>query len=142
MADAADIFRALGEQTRLRIVMLLVTGELCVCDLTEILGLPQSTISRHMTRLRQSGLVADRREGTWIHYRLADDGIVKEIKLLIDNSFRDREPYKGDRERLAGHVVKSGCAPKAAKKGLKPKRPADAPGREGHEKTAPELSTS
>ena len=86
MTDAADIFRALGEQTRVRIVMLLVAGELCVCDLTEVIGLPQSTISRHMTRLRQSGLVADRREGTWIHYRLADDGIVKEIKPLIDNS--------------------------------------------------------
>ena len=142
MADAADIFKALGEQTRIRIVMLLVAGELCVCDLTEILGLPQSTISRHMTRLRQSGLVADRREGTWIHYRLADDGIVKEIKLLIDNSFRDMEPYKSDRGKLAAHVVKSGCTPKAAKKNLKPKQPTKASARDNREKTTPEYSNS
>ena len=142
MADAAGIFRALGEQTRMRIAMLLVGQELCVCDLTEVLRLPQSTISRHMTQLRQSGLVADRREGTWIHYRLADDGIVKEIKSLIDNSFRDIEPYKSDREKLAAHVVKSGCTPKAAKKNLKPKQPAKAPTRGSQRETTPEFSNS
>ena len=142
MTDAAGIFKALGEQTRMRIAMLLVAGELCVCDLTEILRLPQSTISRHMTRLRQSGLVADRREGTWIHYRLADDGIVKEIKRLIDHSFRDMQPYKSDRERLAAHVVKSGCTPKATRKNLKSKQRANAPTRGSHRMITPEYSNS
>jgi len=114
MIDAASIFKALGEPTRMRIAMLLVEQELCVCDLTEVLRLPQSTISRHMTQLRQSGLVADRREGIWIHYRLANDRIVKDINQLLDSSFRNMQPYKGDRERLAAHAVKSGCSPSTA----------------------------
>jgi len=116
MTDAAGIFKALGEQTRMRIAMLLVGQELCVCDLTEVLRLPQSTISRHMTKLRQSGLVADRREGIWIHYRLADDKVAKDISQLLDNSFRNMQPYRGDRERLAAHAVKSGCLPSSTKK--------------------------
>ena len=114
--DAAVIFKALGEQTRVRIAMLLVGQELCVCDLTEILRLPQSTISRHMTQLRQSKLVIDRRVGTWIHYRLANDKVAREISRLLENSFRDMQPYKSDRERLAAHAVKSGCAPAKTKK--------------------------
>jgi ArsR family transcriptional regulator len=119
MTDAASIFKALGDQTRMRIAMLLAGQELCVCDLTEVLRLPQSTISRHMTQLRQSGLVADRREGTWKHYRFIDDRVAKDISQLLDNSFRNMEPYKGDRERLAAHAVKSGCSPSTTKKKLR-----------------------
>lgn len=114
--DATVIFKALAEQIRVRIAMLLIGQELCVCDLTEILKLPQSTISRHMTQLRQSGLVIDRRAGTWIHYRLADDRVAKEISRFLDSAYRNMQPYKRDRERLAAHVVKSGCAPTKTKK--------------------------
>ncbi len=114
--DATVIFKALAEQTRVRIAMLLIGQELCVCDLTEILKLPQSTISRHMTQLRQSGLVIDRRAGTWIHYRLADDKVAREISRFLDNSYRNMQPYKSDRERLTAHAVKSGCAPAKTKK--------------------------
>ena len=81
-----ELFKGLAEPTRLRIVVLLLERELCVCDLMAVLRLPQSTISRHMTKLRQSGLVADRREGIWIHYRLADDKVAKNISQLLDNS--------------------------------------------------------
>jgi ArsR family transcriptional regulator len=124
--DAAVVFKALGEQTRVRIAMLLVGQELCVCDLTEILRLPQSTISRHMTQLRQSKLVIDRRVGTWIHYRLADDKVAREISRLLENSFREMQPYKGDRERLAAHAVKSGCAPAKMKKKSRSRKSATA----------------
>src|SRR4051812_20459280 len=68
-ADRA--FRALSDRTRLRILHLLLGGEQCVCDLVRVIGAPQPTISRHLGYLRRAGLVLARREGLWMHYRLA-----------------------------------------------------------------------
>src|SRR3989338_4364287 len=71
MKDLAKFFKAMSDETRLRILHLLTYGELCVCDLMEVLSLPQSTISRHMAYLKNAGLVKDRRNGVWIHYSLS-----------------------------------------------------------------------
>lgn len=65
-----DLFKALGDRTRLRILALLAAGEVCVCNLHESLDLPQPTVSRHLAYLRRSGLVDTRRDGVWMHYRL------------------------------------------------------------------------
>lgn len=68
----AQVFKALGDPVRLRLFHLLsLKNELCVCHLTEALNLPQSTVSRHLGVLRHAGLVKTRREGKWMHYRLA-----------------------------------------------------------------------
>src|SRR4051794_21557847 len=64
------LFKALADETRLRILGLLLTGEVCVCDIHESLKIPQSKASRHLAYLRRSGLVDTRRSGLWIHYRL------------------------------------------------------------------------
>lgn len=69
--DVAAIFRAMSDQTRLRILNLLRDGEICVCDLVNILGVPQPTASRHLAYLRKSGLVQSRKDGLWHYYRLA-----------------------------------------------------------------------
>ena len=66
------LFRALGDETRVRIVALLTHGELCVCHIEEALGLPQPNVSRQLGVLRSAGIVAPRREGNWIYYRIAD----------------------------------------------------------------------
>ncbi|WP_305041016.1 ArsR/SmtB family transcription factor [Geoalkalibacter sp.] len=71
MKQTARLFKALSDETRLRILALLTRGELCVCDLMSILGLPQSTVSRHLAYLRNAGLVTDRRQGVWMYYELA-----------------------------------------------------------------------
>ena len=63
-------FRALSDPTRLRILSLLREGELCVCDLVNILDLPQPTVSRHLAYLRKTGLVSARKDGLWQHYSL------------------------------------------------------------------------
>ncbi|NOX76252.1 MAG: metalloregulator ArsR/SmtB family transcription factor [Gammaproteobacteria bacterium] len=69
----AALFKTLSEPVRLRIVYLLLeTGELCVCDLVETLGLSQSVVSRHLAYLRNNGLVSTRREGVWVHYRIVE----------------------------------------------------------------------
>jgi ArsR family transcriptional regulator, arsenate/arsenite/antimonite-responsive transcriptional repressor len=65
------VFRAFSDRTRLRILNLLRGGELCVCDIVRVLDLPQPKISRHLAYLRKARLVAARKEGLWMHYKLA-----------------------------------------------------------------------
>ena len=67
----ARFFQALGDNTRLRLLNLMREQETCVCYFVEILGQPQPKISRHLAYLRSAGLVTARREGTWMHYRIA-----------------------------------------------------------------------
>jgi DNA-binding transcriptional ArsR family regulator len=70
MDDFVLVAKALGDETRVRILKMLQRGELCVCHLTEGLGLAQSTVSKHLGVLRRAGLAASRREGHWVYYRL------------------------------------------------------------------------
>lgn len=72
MRISANVFRALGDETRLRILSLLARRELCVCELTTVLGIGQSKASRHLAVLRNAGLVTDRRNGMWVYYSLAE----------------------------------------------------------------------
>ena len=69
--DLVTLFAALADRTRLRLLNLLQCGEICVCYFVEILGETQPKISRHLAYLRRAGIVAARRDGKWIHYRLA-----------------------------------------------------------------------
>ena len=74
MKLASEFFKALGDETRLRIITLLLDGaEYCVCDFMEALELPQSTASRHLAYLKNSGWVTNRRQNKWNYYRLNDD---------------------------------------------------------------------
>jgi ArsR family transcriptional regulator, arsenate/arsenite/antimonite-responsive transcriptional repressor len=72
MDRLAQYFKALSEEVRLRITMLLTHGELCVCDIMEILDEPQSKISRHLSYLKNSGVITATRVGVWMHYALSD----------------------------------------------------------------------
>src|SRR5580692_7958806 len=69
--ESVELFKALADPVRLRLMNLLADGEVCVCHLHEALDLPQSTVSRHLAYLRKRGLVVGRKEGLWVHYRLA-----------------------------------------------------------------------
>lgn len=66
-----QVFKALADPTRLRILRLLSAGEICVCHIHESLRLPQPLVSRHLAYLRRMGLVETRKDGLWVHYRLA-----------------------------------------------------------------------
>lgn len=102
MSAELDILKALSDQTRLRLALLLTGGELCVCDLRETLQLPQSTVSRHLSRLKQAGLVSDRRSGKWVFYRIrgTEEPVQVELIHFLD-SLQEKEPYASDRQRLA-----------------------------------------
>lgn len=105
MREIADIFKALSDPTRLRIAALLTHGELCVCDLMEILKLPQSTISRHMARLKSAGIVKDRRQGKWVHYSLADGGFPNDIRRFLSKEVMGDEPHQSDLRNLRKYLV-------------------------------------
>ncbi len=82
MKTTARMFKALSDETRLRILCLLLEGELCVCDIMAVLQLPQSTVSRHLAYLKNAGWVDDRRCGVWMYYSLLNNGNVLQEKLL------------------------------------------------------------
>lgn len=97
------VFRALGDETRLRILVLLHgEGELCVCELTTAMGVSQPKMSRHLANLRETALVRDRREGLWIHYRIAPDlpAWVREALAAACRGLSERAPFREDRRRL------------------------------------------
>jgi ArsR family transcriptional regulator len=89
-AIAALRFRALGDETRLRILEELVAGEASVSDLTERLEVGQSLMSHHLRILREAGLVVDRRSGRWVHYAVAEPALAS-CKL----SLYELEPLRG-----------------------------------------------
>ncbi len=74
MITPTELARCLGDDTRMALLCLIATSdEVCVCELVDALGAPQSTISRHLAQLRRSGVVTARRDGTWMHYRVNPD---------------------------------------------------------------------
>jgi ArsR family transcriptional regulator len=112
MKEIARLFKALSDETRLRIIHLLLYGELCICDLMEVLELPQSKVSRHMAYLKHSGLVNDRREAVWIYYSLKEpqSKVYESQMICIRDCFEEHEAFKRDLQRLKSLEVKKSCA--------------------------------
>ena len=108
ITDVEHLFQALGDTTRLRILGLLLTGEVCVCDIQESLRIPQPKVSRHLAYLRKAGLVDTRRDGLWVHYRLADttDPVVSTIRTAVSHSLTHLDTVRRDAERLR---KRTGC---------------------------------
>jgi ArsR family transcriptional regulator, arsenate/arsenite/antimonite-responsive transcriptional repressor len=82
LAGTAQRMKALGDEKRLRILLQLVGGERCVCDLMEELGAAQSLLSFHLKTLKDAGLVTDRREGRWVHYSISAGGVAELEEFL------------------------------------------------------------
>ena len=82
MREFLTLTKAMSDETRLRTLMLLQERELCVCQIIEMLGLAPSTVSKHMSILKQAGLVETHKEGRWIYYRLVDRKALKECEIL------------------------------------------------------------
>lgn len=78
----SSLFQALGDETRLRIVQQLCAGECCVCDLQDSVGSYQSRLSFHLRKLKDAGLVDDRREGRWVYYVLNPD-VIAEVRAFL-----------------------------------------------------------
>jgi len=108
LLEMETVFKALADATRLRILGLLLTGEVCVCDIHESLKIPQPKASRHLAYLRRSGLVDTRREGLWIHYRLGKlaDPVMAAIVDAVRHALTHVDTVHRDGERLK---KRTGC---------------------------------
>jgi|SRR5271156_1278859 ArsR family transcriptional regulator, arsenate/arsenite/antimonite-responsive transcriptional repressor len=96
------LFRALADPTRLRLINMVARQEVCVCYFVEVIGVPQPKISRHLAYLRRAGILAPRREGKWMHYRLIvpSDPHVAAILGATVNALREDKSLQRDLQRL------------------------------------------
>jgi ArsR family transcriptional regulator len=117
-----ELFKALADRTRLRLINLMGDDEVCVCFFVEVFKLNQPKISRHLAYLRRAGVVAARREGKWMHYRIVEPpderaaNIFREVRASLAND----AGMKRDRARLAQIC----CAPQLPVQLQKAPRPA------------------
>ncbi len=101
--DLALLFAALADRTRLRLLNLMDGSEVCVCYFVEILGQSQPKISRHLAYLRRAGIVAARREGKWMHYKIVLPRDPGAARILIDTLavLKEERAMQADQTRLA-----------------------------------------
>lgn len=106
-----DLFHALGERIRLRLVLLLREGEICVCHLVATLEESQPLVSKHLAILRRAGLVDSRKQGSWRHYSLAAPANATQAKLLalLDVVAAEDEQAERDRKKLAKVLAAARC---------------------------------
>ena len=113
MENIALVFQSLEDETRLRILSLLLEEqELCVCDLMADLQLPQSTVSRHLSHLRNAGWLRDRREAVWVYYSIAKPlgPLQQSLVPILRHFLHDEAAAKTDIERLRSFARGSSCA--------------------------------
>ena len=104
------MFKAFADETRLRILHLLVKGELCVCDIMAVLDAPQPKISRHLAYLKRAGLVSDRKEGPWRHYSLAASKSSFQKRLIgCLDSCSDEAPILREDASKLGKARRTAC---------------------------------
>jgi ArsR family transcriptional regulator len=128
LGQLEEVFKALADATRLRILRLLMAGDVCVCDIHDALKIPQAKASRHLAYLRRAGLVTTRREGLWVHYSLSKsaDPIVATIEDATTHVLGHVEALKKDAARLekrtgccvpaSGTAEFACCSPRASRR--------------------------
>ena len=111
--------KALSDGQRIRIMMLLRGGELCVCRIVDVLALAPSTVSKHLSILSEADLVEMRKDGRWAYYRLAQGEarkMVRPVLKWLDDMLGGNETVVRDSQKLADILEKAGCPRKAIAK--------------------------
>lgn len=111
MNELEQYFKGLADRNRMRILNLLLHGELCGCDIQYVLETSQPNISRHLQYLKNSGLVLDRRDGFRIFYRLAEPtrGARRYVFDFLRQVFKDEEPFGKDTQKLKEAIQHGSC---------------------------------
>jgi len=125
MRGVEEYFKGLADISRLRIMNLLLTGELCGCDIQYVLGASQSNISRHLTYLKRSGLVTDRRAGYRVYYRLFEDDTAefKALLAFLRIALKDKL-FVSDARKLRAAIKNGACSISETKRFGETSRPA------------------
>ncbi|NNG26090.1 MAG: winged helix-turn-helix transcriptional regulator [Ignavibacteriaceae bacterium] len=103
MKEKAKIFKALSDPNRLRIIKMLQTKHLCVCEITEVLGLATSTVSKHLSILRDMGFISEEKDGKWVNYKINPkpfDQRISSILTSLDFWISDDEVIINDKKKL------------------------------------------
>ena len=100
MKETLELFKALADETRLRIINLLYERELCVCDVMAVLEISQSKASRHLICLKHAGLLSDRREAQWMHYSIIPGKESALLEYLVKERLRKSERCREDLKLL------------------------------------------
>ena len=112
MKKTVKLFKSLSDETRLRILVLLLEhGELCICDLMAALEQPQSTVSRHVAYLKNSGWLNDRRGGVWMYYSIRTGlcGLFTELSELVRSRCSELPECAADQVRLLAYKMEKNC---------------------------------
>lgn len=102
MRNHLKVFKALSDKNRLRIMKMLEVRPMCVCEITAVLGLAPSTVSKHLSLLNEAELIEDRKEGKWVNYALASKSripFVLEMLKLLRRSLKDDPEVLADMEK-------------------------------------------
>lgn len=93
-----EIFKALGDHNRLRIINMLLYGSICVCELEFILEMTQSNVSRHLSKLKNINMIASQKDAQWVYYKLNDTFIKSNTELMnyLNSKFRSNSIYEND----------------------------------------------
>lgn len=100
--DFIEIFKALGDETRIRILGILLEAELCVCEVETILGITQSNASRHLNKLKNAGIIVSDKKSQWVYYRVNDKFTEENLDLYkyLKNKINSIPKLKKDLEKL------------------------------------------
>jgi ArsR family transcriptional regulator len=101
--NSVNVFKALSDPNRLRIMKMVSERELCLCEVREILNLSNSTVSRHLTILRDAGLLLDSKDGKWVNFQVndkSDQQFIRSILALIQKSFDDDDVVRDDMKKV------------------------------------------
>lgn len=111
MNELEKLLKGLADINRLRMLNLLLHGELCGCDIQYVLDATQPNVSRHLQYLKNSGLVLDRRDGYRIYYRLAEPNaaVRKQLFEFLQQAFKNQEPYQTDTKNLKEAISQGAC---------------------------------
>lgn len=111
MQELLNTFKALSDETRLRILKLLEHGELCVCDIVAALDMIQPKVSFHLGVLKEAGLIKDRKQGKWIHYSIDSSDMFRRFLILSILEKIPDEAIREDKKRLEGFLNSKTSSP-------------------------------
>ena len=111
MDEYLHIFKALGDENRLRILLMLRHRPLCVCEIHEVLNIAMSTLSAHLKLMKNTGLIEDTKDGRWVIYSLSENPYLLQLLETLDTELTFDSTIERDRDIIA-HITRELCASK------------------------------
>ena len=109
LVNYVTIYKALGDENRLRILLMLKERPLCVCEIHEVLDIALSTISAHLKLMKNTGLIEDEKDGRWVIYRLSENIYIQNLLANLQKELQSDQTFIHDRTKVS-HITREVCA--------------------------------